>query len=555
MGYNWDADPEAETYRLNFDTFPPRVEIYSGDVRILDAYAGICDSFGNLQLYTNNCSISNSEGQIIANGDSMTFDWELEWCQTYGWHLYEMHNLFIPMSTKSNGLFLLNKSTYKSTSSPLIIYQNRLNYSVIDLKGENEAPKVLEKNNKVFQDRLGYGQITAVKHGNGRDWWLPIPEEIGNKIFMVLCSADSFYLNHTESLGIGWGDSGVFQASFSQDGSMYARYNRFYGLYLYDFDRCNGTLYNLRHYPFTSTTQGLRSGVGFSPNGHFLYFADYDSLYQLDVSVSDIAATKELVAVYDGYVSSLGTKFAYIIQGPDGRVYIKPPGPTSSIHVINRPNIKGVDCDVKQHFIEFPNPYGNPPNHPNYRLGPLDGSPCDTLSINNHPLADFRPDPSDTNHLAIHFWDVSSYLPAEWLWNFGDGSPVSQDTSPVHTFPAPGFYTVCLTVGNVYGVSSKCKVVEVKVSSTNAEPSGQGERSSVLFCPNPTTGWLEWNVIADGESMRLRVYDALGRLCFARKTSDNKANLSELPDGVYFVSLLGENGRIVATKAIVLAKK
>jgi PKD repeat protein len=225
------------------------------------------------------------------------------------------------------------------------------------------------------------------------------------------------------------------------------------------------------------------------------------------------------------------------------------------MHVINRPNIKGVDCNVQQHFIEFPNPYGNPPNHPNYRLGPLDGSPCDTLGINNHPLADFRPDPSDTNHLAIRFWDVSSYEPAEWLWNFGDGSPISQDTSPMHTFPAPGFYTVCLTVGNPYGVSSKCKVVEVKVSGTNAEPSGQGERSAVIFYPNPTTGWIEWNAIAGEESMRIRVYDALGRLCFERETSENKANLSELPDGVYFVSLLGGNGSIVATKAIVLAKK
>lgn len=550
MGYNWDTDPEAETYRLNFDTFPPRLEIFPGEIRIIDAYAGICDSAGNLQLYTNNCSIGNSKGNIIANGDSMTFDWELDWCQTYGWHLYEMHNLFLPSSANSNKVFLLNKSTYKS-SSPLVVYQNKFNYSIIDLIGENGMPKVISKNKTILSGRLGYGQVTAVKHGNGRDWWLPMPEESGNKIFMILCTADSFYLHHTEVLGPEWGDSGAFQASFSQDGSMYARYNRYYGLYLYDFNRCDGSLTNLRYFPFTSTTQGLTSGVGFSADNQLLYYADYDSLYQMNIKASNIDSTKQLVAVYDGHISGLSTKFAYIIQGLDGRIYIKPPGTTSSMHVINRPNLRGLECDVQQHFIEFPNPYGNPPNHPNYRLGPLDGSPCDTLGINNHPLADFRPDPSDTNALTIQFWDVSSYEPAEWLWDFGDGSAISQDTSPVHTFPAPGFYTVCLTVGNQYSASSKCKVVEVKTvgSSSPEAKSGRFE-----LYPNPTTGQISWQGLPKGEKLTIRVYRTLGNLCLVRETSEDNVYLGELPDGVYFVSFQAENGSLLGTKAIVVSR-
>jgi len=555
MGYNWDADPEAETYRLNFDTFPPRVEIFPGDLQIDNAYAGICDSLGNLLFYTNNCAIANANGNVIAHGDSITVDWDLEWCSTYGWHPFSMSNLFIPMPGDTEKVFLISKSTYVTYTPDPTVYQNKLIYSIIDKGQELNLSKVVTKNQTILQGRLGYGQVTAVKHGNGLDWWMPVPEENSDKIHMVLISKDTVLVNHSQNLGPIWGDSGSFQASFSPNGRYYARYNRYYGLYIYDFDRCDGLLSNMKFFPFYLPSQGLRGGVGFSPDSHLLYFSDYDSLYQVNLAASDVLNTKKLVAVYDGFVSGFGTKFGYIIPGPDGRTYVVPPGSTSSMHVINRPNVIGIECNVQQHFIEFPNPYLNPPNHPNYRLGPLDGSPCDTLGINNHPLADFRPDLSDTNHLAMQFWDVSSYEPAEWLWNFGDGSPISQDTSPVHTFPAPGFYTVCLTVGNPYGVSSKCKVVEVKVSGTNSEPFGQGERSSVLFYPNPTTGWLEWNVIADGESMRLRVYDALGRLCFERETFDNKANLSELPDGVYFVSLLGENGSIVATKAIVLVKK
>jgi hypothetical protein len=55
--------------------------------------------------------------------------------------------------------------------------------------------------------------------------------------------------------------------------------------------------------------------------------------------------------------------------------------------------------------------------------------------------------------------------------------------------------------------------------------------------------------------MRIRVHNALGRLCFERETSENKANLSELPDGVYFVSLLGGNGSLRASKAVILTRK
>lgn len=226
------------------------------------------------------------------------------------------------------------------------------------------------------------------------------------------------------------------------------------------------------------------------------------------------------------------------------------------MHVINRPNLRGLECDLKQHFIEFPNPYGNPPNHPNFRLGPLDGSPCDTLGIDNHPLADFRPDPTDTNSLAIHFWDVSSYEPAQWLWDFGDpasgAANMSQDTSPVHLFSAPGFYTVCLTVANSYSAGSKCKVVEVKTSD-NSSPQG-AEEEAILF-PNPTTDWVQWKGLSAGETVTVRVHDTLGRLCFEEKTSQAAVDLGALPDGLYLVTLIGKGGHRITAKAVVLAKK
>ena len=63
---------------------------------------------------------------------------------------------------------------------------------------------------------------------------------------------------------------------------------------------------------------------------------------------------------------------------------------------------------------------------PNYRLGPLNSSPCDTLGINNVPVANFRIDDS-LNLFSRYFYDLSYHEPAEWLWDFGDGT-TSKDT-------------------------------------------------------------------------------------------------------------------------------
>jgi PKD repeat protein len=50
--------------------------------------------------------------------------------------------------------------------------------------------------------------------------------------------------------------------------------------------------------------------------------------------------------------------------------------------------------------------------------------------------------------LTVHFVDLSIGNPSLWVWNFGDGSPQSLESNPVHTFTHPGMYTVTLEVAN-----------------------------------------------------------------------------------------------------------
>ena len=551
FGYNWDSDLESETYRLVFDTFPPRLVEYPGEVSIDLAYASICDSAGALDLYTNNCFIADGNGDIIEEGDTLTDGFDLGWCQTYRWFPFSMSNLFIPSPENSNHIYSFSKSTYYVTDPSLIVFQDKVKYTVVDLSKNNGLGKVVEKGQTILTNRFGYGQLTAVKHGNGRDWWLPLPVELGNEIIFALFDADTVAVHHAQKMGPVWGDAASFQAIFSLDGSMYARYNRFYGLYLYDFDRCDGLLSNLRYFPFIDTTNsGLFGSVAFSPDNHYLYFPiNYDSLCQMDLKAPDLAASVKVVATWDGSTEGgvLGTKFGNMVNGPDGRLYIIPPAYSTSMNVINRPNVGGLSCDVQQHIFNFPNYYGNPPNFPNYRLGSLDGSPCDTLGIDNLPLAGFRPDPADTNGLSMQFWDVSAYAPATWHWDFGDGA-TSQDTSPAHTYAAPGFYTVCQTVSNAYGSDSHCKIVHIQTVGT----SDAGPDEVLEIYPNPTTGlvYLPWR---DAPAGRVRVHDLTGRLVQDMEVQGPEINLGALPDGLYVLTVQErETGRRWVGKVLVL---
>ena len=542
---------KAESFDLVFDTFPPRVELSDRQAYMLKGGAYICDSAGVTQYYTNNCQIWQGDAKLVMGADSLTTEpWEIEWCRKYRDHPYVFYTLFLPSSRNKDRIFFFNKSTIETSFPIYQIYQTNFRYSVIQ-KDSNGNSKRIIKDKKLLDKKIGYGQMTAVKHGNGRDWWLPVPEEIGNKIYMVLINNDSVYLHHTQQLGPEWNGSGGFQASFSPDGSKYVRYNRFHGVYIYDFDRCDGLLSNLVHFPFNETTQGIFGGCAIAPNNRYLYVSDLDYLYQFDLQAADIRASKQLVESYDGYVKPFPTKFTYIVNAPDGRMYIIPPNTCQVIHVINRPNLPAAQCDFRQHEIEFPYDYANPPIFPNHRLGPLDGSPCDTLGMNNYPLAGFRPEPSDTSSRTLWLWDISDYQPAIWHWDFGDpasgSANTSTDTNAVHTFSGPGFYTVCLTVRNAYGSNTKCKVVEVKTSAVENNSTAV-EYLRVL--PNPTTGMVRfpWS---DSITRHIRVHDSTGRVVLSLTMDGQEMDMSELPGGVYTLRI-EEKDRRYTGKVVVL---
>ncbi len=70
----------------------------------------------------------------------------------------------------------------------------------------------------------------------------------------------------------------------------------------------------------------------------------------------------------------------------------------------------------------------------NYRLSSLYRSLCDTLGLDNHPIAKYRYEPDTINHLMIRFTDLSYFRPETWSWDFGDGSPQENTRHPYRSY-------------------------------------------------------------------------------------------------------------------------
>jgi len=57
-----------------------------------------------------------------------------------------------------------------------------------------------------------------------------------------------------------------------------------------------------------------------------------------------------------------------------------------------------------------------------------------------------------------------------YVWDFGDGSPTSNDANPNHTYSANGSYNVCVTATNAQGSSTFCQTVNVTGACPTINP-------------------------------------------------------------------------------------
>jgi hypothetical protein len=377
---------------LNFDNDSVHIEaINMTEANTYEALACMSDKEGNLLFYTNNCTVFNKNHQVMENGQGLNPGViQTYWCSINPFaNPYNQSTITIPKTGKDSIylIFHIDSEIYNfGGPGGSFVTPKHLLMTEIDMTENSGLGKVVLKNSIIIEDTLAGTKLSAVKHANGRDWWLIIPEYKSNCYYSVLVTPTGVIVNDKQCLGYSWNkydESGG--ALFTNSGDKFVRSNDMNGLNVFDFDRCDGSLTNPKYISVAPDTNTI-SGLILSASGRFAYYNTRQKIYQFDLESQNILASKTLVAQYDGF-TNFGTKtdFYYSKLAPDGKIYMCTFDPTYYLHVIEHPDSAGLACEVRQHAIELPNRhFAAMPNYPNYRLGALAGSLCDTISVSTY---------------------------------------------------------------------------------------------------------------------------------------------------------------------------
>ena len=346
----------------------------------------ICDKDGKLLLYSGGCRVHEADGTIIPGTDTMNVGYVYNaQCYDYMGNPNSGYTvpgglMFLPVGELSFFIFYL-WSDYRDNFGYL---HPRLYSMKLEKSGTNEHFVASNINNLLLEDSLN-GNLAACRHANGRDWWLTCPKAGSNRIFSFLIDSNGAKLELSQDIGASrihpWDESSG-QCAFSPDGTKFIEYCIRSDIKIFDFDRCTGELSNPIHIPINDYADTIfAAGVCVSPNSRYLYAPSSNHIYQFDLKSNDIPASKQVVAVYDGVkIGFLTLDFNHAELGPDGKIYIANWAGRTTYHVIEHPDSAGLACGVRQHVEWTQWAVSNTPHHPNYLLGAMVGSGCDTIT-------------------------------------------------------------------------------------------------------------------------------------------------------------------------------
>lgn len=545
--------PDLGASVLDFNSLPPRAYRDIAITLDMDGTQAIyCGSDGILEMYTNGQSIHGRNHQPLINGDTINFtpkwDW-LTWENEHGevkpsgFRIAQGASIIPIPETEDNYLLLYeNYERRDSNDRRDALWSGRVE------KNDDGLLEVVYKDSLIMDRMYARGKLTACKHGNGRDWWLHVFD--ADTVYTYIVYPDGMQLSHTQILPVTLNQS-LGQAKYSPDGSKFAIYSVFVRntknwseLFVADFDRCSGYFSNIKYEASDDDANELGqlgNGMEFSPNGGYIYTNTSSTIYQYDLESTDIFDTQTVIAERGEEKCNLFENrtifFGQMQVGPDNKVYIGQGTQCSNIHVINSPNIRGPDCDFQLNGVPIPTyHWATIPNVNTYRLGPLDGSDCDTLGIDNHPVSRFWYEQDSSDFLTAQFWDVSYFRPEEWRWDFGDGN-TSDDRHPVHDFAEKGIYDVCLTVSNENSSNTSCQTLNLGTTSTT------DNHINIDFSvfPNPTEGLIRCH-LKDylPESGKMKIYNSTGQISMVEdiRVGVKVIDISHLDSGTYIYQVL-----------------
>lgn len=387
LGIDQEAGPGIRALEFDFNQRPFEPGLRDKGLNFDRNNVSISDREGRLLFYSNGCAVANRNHEVMVNGDSINAGeflddfWSDGSCD-FGYP-GRQNMLILEDPATGDGYYMIHKrfderadGSYRPLS---------LSYTYVDMALEDGLGAVVEKNIDFHTiDEFLSSYLSAIYQSNGRDWWLINPGADG-QFYTYSLQEDGLNLHLIQdalhaidpTFASASGD-----AKFSPDGRMYAYFNLYDGLLLYDFDRASGSLSNLRRLGFPYPKEVSFSTCEWSPNSEFLYLASSDTLWQIEVAYDNLEEGKVFIAAHNGVNDPFSTRFFLSTLGPDCRIYIRPGSSSRSFHVIHKPDEKGIACELEQQGIQLPeiSSTGGFPNFPRFRVN--EEEKCDPTLLN-----------------------------------------------------------------------------------------------------------------------------------------------------------------------------
>lgn len=314
---------------LDFSNGTP-IPIKNGNLHTLEGCATISDKDGNLLFYTDGLDVYSRNHSIMKNGSGLA-----------GNESSTQSSIIVPHPD--------NKYLYYIFTTDAIqeFLAKGLRYSVVDLSLNDSLGEVIEKN--ILLNNLATEKITAIKHINGKDFWIVSHKYGSNEFLVYALTANGINLTPVSSkVGEVHGKKSVFDPSTrdisdaqgylraSPKGDKVAIALPYSGVFeVFDFDNRTGKLTNPRKCPYEIK---FAYGIEFSPNGKLIYLGSWEGkVYQFNLEALDIFSSR--IELYNS--AWVGA----IQSGPDGRLYITKLNKDNYIDVIKNPNQIGLGCN------------------------------------------------------------------------------------------------------------------------------------------------------------------------------------------------------------------
>jgi hypothetical protein len=385
----------------------------------------ISDREGNLLFYTNGNVIASHNHQVMENSKGLNEGAQMddfhEFIPDTTWNIeYIVFSyMVVPDPVDVHIYYLIHLYIIPGPAPGYLYASSKILCTKIDMSQNNGLGKVIYKNKVIYTGMMS-PRLHMVKHGNGADWWI------------VTRSLDGFYYNtfhlcrdsiiqeniqeiyNPDNIATNWLDSNKISQeiiTISPDGTkILDHYYNESARYL-NFDRCTGMVSLIDTFAigldsfqfFNTSSQEFEYKISslilmaFSPDNQFMYGCTVGGYSQWDLHATDLLGSRVQLTgppyeiSYDKGVEENVVYSPFFVNALDGKIY----GLYRDMHyIINDPNKKGVACDFCYAPEKDPptcigffsaNSYMYSPWIPNYRLGPLEGSPCDTLSSTTHP--------------------------------------------------------------------------------------------------------------------------------------------------------------------------